>query len=116
MHFLCKARQLGFNRLEEVQRRLQNMRCSMEGPCPTSLTPGSVASSAVLQCYRQERLATSRPGRCQLPKSRDFKLLHRLMSWAQESPTLLPSSAPAEQNPPFQEENARKMWPSRCLS
>ncbi|CAE7655888.1 REXO2 [Symbiodinium necroappetens] len=68
---LDKARQLGFNRLEEVQRRLQNMRCSMEG-----------------------RRGLRRPVR------------------AAESPTLLPSSAPAEQNPPFQEENARKMWPS----
>eukprot|EP00439_Symbiodinium_sp_Y106_P049905 s2513_g6.t1 len=68
---LEKARQLGFNRLEEVQRRLQNMRFSMEG-----------------------RRGLRRPVR------------------NAESPALLLPSAPAEQNPPFEEENARKTWPS----
>ncbi|CAE7559814.1 Rexo2 [Symbiodinium sp. CCMP2456] len=66
---LEKARRLGFDRLEEVQRRLQNMR-SMEG----------------------------RRG------------LRRAVR-AAEPPALLPPF-PAEQNPPFQAENARKMWPS----
>ena len=115
MHFLCEARQLGFNRLEEVQRRLQNMRFSMEGHGPKSeLTPGSCKFC----CADTGRRGLRRPVRnaASFQRFRDFKLLHRLLSWAQESPALLLPSAPAEQNPPFEEENARKTWPSRVLS